>query len=87
MENIKTKIQELFSNSPQGVNGISFGFKIKRNEITNNLSIIYNVDKKKPKEFLSKEELIPETILIEGHSYLTDVVETSTAQILACLSF
>ncbi len=87
MENIKAKIQELFLNSPQGVNGISFGFKIKNNEITNNLSIIYNVDKKKPKEFLSKEELIPENILIEGESYLTDVVEISTAQILACLSF
>jgi hypothetical protein len=87
MENIESKIQELFNSAPMGVNGISFGFKTKNNETTNELSFIYNVEKKLPKELINKNNLIPETITLDNKEYKTDVVETSLAHILACYSF
>jgi hypothetical protein len=87
MINIQSKIQELFNTAPSGINGISFGFKTKDNETTNELSFIYNVEKKLPKNLLNADNLIPETIILDNQEYKTDVVETSLAHILTCYSF
>jgi hypothetical protein len=87
MKNIESKIQELFNSAPMGVNGISFGFKTKNNETTNELSFIYNVEKKLSKELVDKNNLIPEKITLDNQEYKTDVVEISLAHILACYSF
>jgi hypothetical protein len=87
MKNIESKIQELFNTTAIGVNGVSFGFKTKDNKITNELSFIYNVDKKLPKNLIDKNNLIPETITLDNQEYKTDVVEMNLANILSCYSF
>lgn len=81
---LEQKINELFDNTPEYINGVSFGFKKTNGKDTNELSIIFHLDKKKSVKDIPENELIPKTININGKNYTTDVVESSIIKSLAC---
>jgi surface protein len=72
---IKRKIAELYKTTPDYVAVVSYGFKIKNNLKTQEKCIIFGVEKKKKLEEIPLEEILPETIFIDGQKIKTDVVE------------
>jgi hypothetical protein len=84
MENIKLKIQELIKDTDVNINSISYGYKFINNVQTDELCIIYGVEKKKPLSELSSKEIIPNTILIENSILKTDVIEIGVSELLVC---
>lgn len=86
IENIKLKVQELASSTPN-VNSISYGYKFIGGEQTDELSIIYGVEQKKPRHELSIEELLPTEITIGDQVLRTDVYEVSRAELIACNAY
>lgn len=82
--NLKTKIQDLFDSTPDSINSVSYGRKYKSGLETNDLCIVFGVDKKKRIEDLSQEEILPSEIIIDGKKYLTDVVESIMPTLLTC---
>jgi hypothetical protein len=85
--NLKTKIQDLFDTTPDSINSVSYGRKYKSGLETNDLCIVFGVDKKKRIEDLSQEEILPSEIIIDGKKYLTDVVEKIMPTLLTCNSY
>ena len=84
MKNIKLKIQELAKEISSNVSSISYGYKYVGNVQTNELCIIYSVDKKKPISELLESEIIPSTIIIEDKVLKTDVFEMNKPELLIC---
>lgn len=82
-QSIKNKISELFNSTPKDV-GVGFGKKIKNDQYTGDLSIIFFVDKKKSKDELKENEILPSSVEIDGITYQTDVIETEGANTLVC---
>lgn len=74
-QTLKTEIQNLFDRTPEDITSVSYGYKYISGEKTNQLSIIFGVNKKKPYNQLNAQEILPKEILINGVKYLTDVVE------------
>ena len=85
--NLKTKIQDLFDTTPDSINSVSYGRKYKSGSETNDLCIVFGVDKKKRIQDLSPEEILPSEIIIDGKKYLTDVIETTIPSLITCHSF
>jgi len=85
--NLKTKIQDLFDTTPDSINSVSYGRKYKSGSETNDLCIVFGVDKKKRIQDLSPEEILPSEIIIDGKKYLTDVIETTIPSLATCHSF
>ena len=63
---------------------ICLGRKIKKGVVTDELSVVFLVDEKKPIESLSQSELIPTRVNLNGRIYKTDVVENVTLQVHPC---
>jgi hypothetical protein len=84
MKNIKLKIQELAKEITSNVTSISYGYKYVGNVQTNELCIIYSVNKKKPISELLESEIIPSTIIIEDKVLKTDVFEMNKPELLVC---
>jgi hypothetical protein len=75
---IKSKqIEQLYYQIKDTYNlsGISYGYKIKNKSRTKEKGLIYFVSQKKPLHQLKSEEIIPKSIIIDGTSYITDVLE------------
>ena len=51
------------------------GEKIKNNETTGELAVVYTVKEKKPVDQLNIDNRIPKSIMIDGESVSTDVIE------------
>jgi hypothetical protein len=85
---IQENIEQLWINNQNpNINSIMLSRKIVNNEQTNELSITYNVNIKKPIEELSSEEIIPKTLIIDYEKYRTDVVENSSkVEALTCFT-
>ena len=83
IENIKLKVQELALANPN-VNSVSYGYKFVGGEQTNELSIIYGVQEKKPLSELSPEEILPNEIVVGDQVLRTDVYEVDMAELIAC---
>lgn len=82
-EDIKLKIKELIQTTPN-INSVSYGFKFVGGKQTDELSIMYGVEKKKPLSELAPEEILPSTISIGNTLIRTDVHEIGMAHLLAC---
>lgn len=65
-----------------GIKSVSYGWKIKNGETTDNLSVIFGVEKKLSTNELSGKYDIPPTININGIDYETDVIEQSDISIV-----
>lgn len=82
---IREEINKLYMDSGTNVKGIMFGHKYVGGVKTENVGIVFHVDKKRPISEIKPEDLIPLTIEIDGKKYPTDVVEDkSTVQALTC---
>jgi hypothetical protein len=86
IENIKLKVQELAETTPN-INSVSYGYKFVGGEQTNELSIIYGVEQKKPRHELSVEELLPSEVTVGDQVLRTDVYEVSRAELIACNAY
>ena len=75
MNNIQKKIEEIFLNNQYNIKSIGYGHKQQDGVKTDELSIIFSVDNKKPLNELSNSEKIPISINIDGVDIKTDVVE------------
>jgi hypothetical protein len=84
-ESIKKLTLKYFKESSENVISVAYGFKTKSNVITENLSLIFFVKKKKPLNDILESEIIPKEILFEDIVYITDVQESNFVP-LSCLS-
>lgn len=74
-QEIKDKIKELASQSPEDCTSVGYGFKEVNGKLTKEKSIIFTFKKKKPFEELSPEEIVPSTITVGDQVLKTDVTE------------
>lgn len=82
---IREQINRLYMDSGTNVKGVMFGHKYVGGVKTENIGIVFHVDKKRPISEIKPEDIIPPTIEVDGKKYLTDVVEDkSTVQALTC---
>jgi len=82
-DSIKEKIKELFNNTPDNV-GVSFGKKITNGKYTDEIGIVFTIDKKLPLDQIPENEVLPSSIEIDGTVYSTDVFEVGKIIPLAC---
>jgi len=84
MNHIKLKIQELAKENTYNVSSISYGYKFVGKTQTNELCIIFSVNKKKQINELLDSEIIPSSITLEDRVLKTDVFETDMPELLVC---
>jgi len=84
MNHIKLKIQELAKENTYNASSISYGYKFVGKTQTNELCIIFSVNKKKPITELLDSEIIPSSITLEDRVLKTDVFETDMPELLVC---
>jgi hypothetical protein len=82
-ESINKKIQELFENTPENV-GVGLGNKIKNGQYTDEVCILFTVQKKLPLNEIPENEILPTSVEIDGVVYKTDVFEVGIINALAC---
>ena len=82
-EEIKSKIEELMSNTP-GIVSVGYGYKTKNGVMTNDLSFVYSVQEKKPLSELTPEEIIPSEVNMTTGKIKTDVRVIHNVKALAC---
>jgi hypothetical protein len=80
---IKEKLNELRTSTPGDV-GVIFGKKMKGNQFTGETGFVFLVEKKKPIEQLSPNEILPKNIKVNNQDYVTDVIESEKIVALAC---
>lgn len=67
-----------YENTPDYVNCVSFGYKEVGGKLTDELCIIFNVDKKKPENQIAESEILPKIVEMSGYTFKTDVIESVT---------
>lgn len=84
---IKEKINDLFqSKQNAGVKSVGLGYKYKNGERTDEIGIVFSVLQKKLKSDLSKDQILPSSIVIEGDLINTDVIEMEPIKLVNCYS-
>lgn len=86
MNNLQEYLKNLYDNSSDNILGISLGFKYINNEKTNIISVVYFVTNKLPLDQISSDQIIPNSLNIEGINYTTDVIETDEPVAASCYS-
>jgi hypothetical protein len=87
MENLKEQINQIFQDTSDNIHSVGYGYKFTNNVKTDELAIIYYVEKKIPKDQIFEGELIPETINIDNVEYKTDVIETDKFKLITCFNY
>lgn len=83
-QDIKNKIETLRNNNPN-ITSIYYGYKTKGGKTTDELSIVYSVEEKKPISEIPENELIPSSLeLHNGQSIKTDVVVIPEFKSMVC---
>jgi alpha-tubulin suppressor-like RCC1 family protein len=83
-QELKDEIKRLFDVTPEDVNSVSYGFKYKNGEKTGQLSIIFGVNQKKSANELKPDEVLPKEIVVDGKTYITDVVQNEIPNLQQC---
>ena len=83
-EELKKEIEKLYKGTPDGIHGVSFGYKYTNGEKTDQIGIVFNVDKKISESDLSSGQILPKTVKAGNLDYMTDVKETPRAKMLSC---
>lgn len=84
MSELNKNLRDIFLTTNYGAHGISLSKKIKNGQKTEELSITFDVLKKKDIIDLNEEEKIPSEITIDGVVYKTDVVELAPFKAMTC---
>ena len=74
-EEIKNKISELADNSSDNCTSIGYGYKEVNGKLTKEKALIFRFKEKKPLSELSDNEIIPNTIEVNGQTLKTDVCQ------------
>jgi hypothetical protein len=77
--NLFPYLENLFELMPSGIIRLSLDYKITSGVQTDEVSIVFGVEKKIPLDKLSGQYIIPKTLNIENTIYKTDVVEAGLA--------
>jgi hypothetical protein len=85
-EDLKLELEKQFDETPDYVIGVSYGFKKKNGQKTNQKSIIFKVLNKKPVGQIPQNEIIPPSIKVSGSEYITDVIEGTKAEFFNCFA-
>lgn len=72
---IDDKLRELFETTPKEIS-VGFGKKSINGQFTDNEAIVFLVPKKLTLDELSKDQILPTVVEIDGITYKTDVVES-----------
>ena len=83
-EELKKEIESLHANTADSIHGVSLGYKYKNGIKTNQIGIVFDVDKKLSESDLLTDQILTKTIKIGDQEYVTDVRETSRAEMMAC---
>jgi hypothetical protein len=83
-ENLKSKIKELYDSTDDNVHGVSLGHKFKGGAKTGEISIVFMVLKKLPKDQIPSEKMIPSEFEVDGIKIKTDVQESKIPMLVSC---
>lgn len=64
-----------FESTPESVNAVAYGYMYKNGIMTQELGLVFSVNKKLPIELVPEGELIPKEVSLSGYTFHTDVVE------------
>jgi hypothetical protein len=87
MENLNEHINKIYEETGDNIHSVSYGYKFKDNIQTDELAIVYYVNKKIPKDEIFESELIPKFINVDGIDYKTDVIETENFKLISCFNY
>jgi hypothetical protein len=83
-DGIKSKIKELYDSTDENIHGVALGHKFKNGVKTDEISIVFRVIKKIPKDQLPSDKMLPSEIEVDGIKIKTDVKESKIAQLVSC---
>jgi len=83
-DGIKSKIKELYDSTDENIHGVALGHKFKNGVKTDEISIVFRVVKKIPKDQLPSDKMLPSEIEVDGTKIKTDVQESKIAQLVSC---
>jgi hypothetical protein len=83
-EELKKELEKLYRDTPDNIHGVSLGYKYKNSLKTDQMGIVFDVERKLSESDLSDDQILPKTINIGDQEYITDVKETPRAEMLAC---
>ena len=75
IERIKEVTAELNRTTPDNIVSVGYGYKEKDNKTLSQRSITFTVTEKKPLSEIPENERIPSEVVIDGETYVTDVVQ------------
>lgn len=86
--NIKNTIKQLYDSTPDYVHMVGFGQKITNGVNTGEQCIVFGLPKKKPKDQLDPNEILPSTVTTEDNIVLkTDVINLGPVELVStCFS-
>lgn len=85
INNIYNELPNL-KNISSNIDNVCLGKKIKDGKVTNELSVVYVVNEKKPLNEIPESELIPKSVRIDENTFNTDVIEKFVVSINSCPS-
>jgi hypothetical protein len=80
------KLEQLYQTTPDNIHQVGMGYKIKNGIETDEIVVVFGVEKKLDKSLLSPDQLLPSTVVIEGTEYKTDVIENKPAEFNICFA-
>ena len=80
---INEKIKELFELTPDNI-GVAFGKKTVNGELTEDLSFIFMVPQKLPLNQIPENEILPSSVIVDGDTHKTDVIEVGEIKLVSC---
>ena len=80
---LQETIREWHSKTPDSVHGVGWGYKVTNGITTDEPCLVFAVVSKKPLSELTKEEILPTTLIVDNETVKTDVVEMGIAQALS----
>jgi hypothetical protein len=83
IENINQELPQLKTIS-SNIDSVCLGRKIQDGKVTDEISVVFTVEEKIPLDKLPENEIIPNTVDVDGVTLTTDVVKKYTLSINAC---
>jgi hypothetical protein len=83
-EELKKELEKLYRGTPDDIHGVSLGYKYKNGEKTEEIGIVFNVDKKLSESDLSEDKILPKSIRVGEQDICTDVREVPRSEMLSC---
>jgi hypothetical protein len=83
---LKERISNLYNTTSDNIISVGLGRKTKNGVETGEIGVVFGVEKKIPINDLPKDEILPNSIFVNGQEYKTDVLQTDIPKMCACYS-